>query len=218
MQCRLERPVKGYDTVNTGEYLMLSVADNGPGIDSEDMERIFEPFYTKKVMGRSGTGLGLSVVWNVVHDHKGYIEVSSSSEGTIFNLYFPSLSLVDSKRRFAVPVTEYQGNHEKILVVDDVEAQRDTIAVSSGEEAISFIQNNIVDLALIDMIMEPGINGKETYERMLKIRPGQKAIIVSGFAETDDVKMTLKMGAGRYLKKPFSFEEIGLAIKAELER
>ncbi|NLD36072.1 MAG: response regulator [Desulfatiglans sp.] len=230
MPCCLEKPVKGYDTLNTGEYLMLSVADNGPGIDPEDMERIFEPFYTKKVMGRSGTGLGLSVVWNVIHDHKGYIDVTSSSEGTTFSLYFPSLKLVDSRRRFAVPVSEYQGNNEKIMVVDDVDAQRDitcsmlerlgyeTIAVSSGEEAVSRIKNNPVDLVLIDMIMEPGINGKETYERMLKIRPGQKAIIVSGFAETDDVKKTLKMGAGKYLKKPFSFEDIGLTIKAELKR
>ncbi len=230
MLCYLERPVKGYDTVNAGEYLLLTVADDGPGIDPEDMERIFEPFYTKKVMGRSGTGLGLSVVWSVLQDHKGYIDVSSNSEGTTFNLYFPSLKLIDSRRRFAVPVSEYQGNHEKIMVVDDVEAQRDitcsmlnrlgyeTIAVSSGEEALSYIKNNVADLVIIDMIMDPGINGKETYEQMIKIRPGQRAIIVSGFAETDDVKKTLKMGAGIFLKKPFSFEDIGLAIKAELAR
>ncbi|MBN1907921.1 MAG: response regulator [Deltaproteobacteria bacterium] len=230
MTCLLEKPVRGYENINAGEYILLSVSDDGPGIDKEDMERIFEPFYSKKVMGRSGTGLGLSVVWNVVQDHKGYIDVVSSAEGTTFNLYFPSLKVVDARRHFAVPISEYQGNNEKILVVDDVEAQRDitcsmlsrlgynTISASSGEAAVKFFQKNTADLVLLDMIMDPGINGRETFERIVKIRPRQKAIIVSGFAETDEVKKSIKMGAGRYLKKPFSMEEMGLAIKAELRK
>jgi PAS domain S-box-containing protein len=230
MSCLLERPVKGYDDIKSGEYILLSISDDGPGIDKEDMERIFEPFYSKKVMGRSGTGLGLSVVWNVLQDHKGYIDVVSSKEGTTFNLYFPSLKMVDSRKNLIAPISEYQGNNETILVVDDVDAQRDitctiltrlgynTISISSGEEAVKYLKENTADLVLLDMIMAPGINGRETYERIIKIRPGQKAIIVSGFAETDDVKKTLQMGAGRYLKKPFSMEEIGLAIKAELKK
>ncbi len=228
MNCEHIKTIKGYDNVKAGKYVLLSVSDNGPGIAPEDMERIFEPFYTKKVMGRSGTGLGLSVVWNIIQDHKGYIDVSSSREGTTFNIYFPSVHIDNSYKKLSVPVSEYQGNNEKILVVDDVEAQRDitcsmlirlgydTAAASSGEEAIEYIKNQRVDLILLDMIMDPGINGKETYERMLKIRPDQKAIIVSGFAHTDDVKTTLKMGASKYLKKPFSMEEMGIAIKEVL--
>jgi len=68
------------------------------------------------------------------------------------------------------------------------------------------------------MIMDPGINGRETYEKMLKIYPNQKAIIFSGFAETDDVKETQKLGAGKYIRKPVRLEKIGLAVKEELEK
>jgi signal transduction histidine kinase len=85
----IDKPLRGYDDVGIGEYAVLAVSDNGTGISSEDLERIFEPFYTKKVMGRSGTGLGLAVVWNVVQDHQGYIDVQSTENGTTFELYFP---------------------------------------------------------------------------------------------------------------------------------
>jgi len=86
----IDRPIRGYDDVREGEYIVLSVADRGVGISEEDMERIFEPFYTKKVMGRSGTGLGLAVVWGTVKDHNGYINVQSmGGKGSAFTLYFP---------------------------------------------------------------------------------------------------------------------------------
>ena len=93
-----------------------------------------------------------------------------------------------------------------------------TVAVSCGEECIDYLKAHTVDLILIDMIMEPGINGRETYERILKIHPNQKAIIVSGFAETDEVKQTQKLGAGLYLKKPLTLERIGSAVREELEK
>ena len=93
-----------------------------------------------------------------------------------------------------------------------------TKAVSSGEEAVEYLKENTVDLLLLDMIMDPGINGRETYERIIKIHPKQKAIIVSGFAETDEVKEAQKLGAGKYIKKPVTLEKIGLAVKEELEK
>ena len=77
----LDEPLKGYEDVRTGEYVMLIVSDDGTGIPPGDLENIFEPFYTKKVMGRSGTGLGLAIVWNTVQDHDGYINVKSSGGG-----------------------------------------------------------------------------------------------------------------------------------------
>ena len=85
----LDEPLKGYEKIRTGEYVMCTVSDDGSGISPGDLERIFEPFYTKKVMGRSGTGLGLAVVWNTVQDHNGYIDIKSSEKGTVFELYFP---------------------------------------------------------------------------------------------------------------------------------
>jgi PAS domain S-box-containing protein len=86
----IDKPIRGYDDVAEGDYVVLSISDTGVGISPEDMERIFEPFYTKKIMGRSGTGLGMSVVWGTIKDHKGYIDVKSTEEkGTTFTLYFP---------------------------------------------------------------------------------------------------------------------------------
>ncbi len=86
----LDRPIKGYDDTQTGDYVVLTVSDAGIGISSEDREKIFDPFYTKKIMGRSGTGLGMAVVWGTVKDHNGYIDLhTTAGKGTTFTLYFP---------------------------------------------------------------------------------------------------------------------------------
>jgi CheY-like chemotaxis protein len=181
-------------------------------------------------MGRSGTGLGLAVVWNVVRDHEGYIDIKSTHEGTTFELYFPITRQEISEKEFFSSIGDYKGAGESILVVDDVETQREiacnmlaalgykATAVSSGKQAIEYLQENAVDLLLLDMIMDPGLSGRETYERIIKIHPNQKAIIASGFAETDDVKETQKLGAGKYIRKPLTLEKIGLAIKDELKK
>ena len=226
----VDKPLKGYDEINKGDYVVFSVSDNGSGISSDDLERIFEPFYTKKKMGRSGTGLGLSVVWNVMQDHKGYIDVATGGNGTTFELYFPITRDALLKKEIPFSIKDCKGNGETILVVDDVESQReiscrmlDTLgynckAVSGGEQAVDYLKKNSVDLVLLDMIMDPGINGHETYKRIIKIHPGQKAIIVSGFSETEDVKKTQALGAGKYIKKPLTLEKIGLAVKEELRK
>ena len=86
----LDKPIAGYDEVREGDYVVLSVSDTGEGIPAGYLKRIFEPFYTKKVMGRSGTGLGLAVVWGTVKDHLGYINAESEEgKGTTISLYFP---------------------------------------------------------------------------------------------------------------------------------
>ena len=226
----LDKPLKGYDDIVAGEYAVLIVSDNGPGISKNDLERIFEPFYTKKVMGRSGTGLGLAVVWNTLQDHRGYINVMSSKNGTIFELYFPVTRDIMLDKELELSIDNYKGNGEMILVVDDIEEQRYIARsmlsilgytvedVSSGEEAVEYLKRHAVDLILLDMIMDPGINGCETYERIIKIHPGQKTVIASGFTETDEVKAAQRLGAGQYIKKPYALEKIGLAVKEELER
>jgi len=227
----VERPIKGYEDIEKGEYITLTVSDTGTGISSEDMEKIFEPFYTKKEMGRSGTGLGMAVVWGTVKDHKGYIDIQSAEgKGTSFILYFPVTSQKTAEDKCTVSFKDYMGAGESILVVDDVKEQREIAdrmlttlgylskAVSSGEEATEFLKENSADLVLLDMIMNQGINGRETYEKILKIHPNQKAIIASGFSETDDVKIARNLGAGQFIKKPYTIEEIAMAIKTELER
>ena len=226
----LDEPLKGYGDVRIGEYTVLTISDDGSGITPEDLERIFEPFYTKKVMGRSGTGLGLAVVWNTVLDHDGYINVKSGNKGTVFELYFPVIRQAVAAEKEKVPLEDYLGHGEKILVVDDEERQREIAcgmltklgyaaeAVSSGEEAIEYVKENPVDLIVLDMVMPKGIGGRETYEEIIKIHPGQKAIIASGFSETEDVKTVQKSGASQYIKKPYILEKIGVAIKEELAK
>ncbi len=219
----------GFDSLPEGEYAVLTVTDHGIGIDEEDLTRIFEPFYTKKKMGRSGSGLGMAVVWGTVKDHGGHIDVKSEKgTGTRFSLSFPSTR---------EPLPQYSeneigedllGHGESVLVIDDAEEQLIIAAemlaqlnyrpetVASGKEAVAYLADKNADLILLDMIMEPGLDGLETYRRILKINPSQKAVIVSGFSENGKVREALSLGAGRYVRKPYSLKKLATAIKKEL--
>ena len=227
----LDKPVSGYDEVREGDYVVLSVSDTGQGIRASDMKRIFEPFYTKKVMGRSGTGLGLAVIWGTVKDHLGYINVDSQEgKGTVFTLYFPVIREEISPDQVSIFAAEYMGNGESILIVDDVKEQRElagamltklnykVVSVSSGEEAVEYLKQNAVDLIVLDMIMDPGMDGLDTYAKILEIHAHQRAIIVSGFSETERVSIAQELGAGTYVKKPYVMENLGLAVRKELDR
>jgi len=225
----IDRPIRGYDDVEEGDYAVLSISDMGIGISAENLSRIFEPFYTKKVMGRSGTGLGMAVVWGTVKDHKGYIDVFSQvGEGTTFTLYFPATRKRLARDKSHIDICHYMGNDKSILVIDDIAEQREIAGrmlkqlgysvalVESGEEAIEYLRSNSVDLIILDMIMEPGMDGLETYKRIIELHPGQKAIIASGFSETERVKQAQNLGAGEYMKKPYTLEQLGLSVKKEL--
>lgn len=227
----LDKPVLGYDKVEEGDYVVFSVSDEGEGISPTDLNRIFEPFYTKKIMGRSGTGLGLAVVWGTVKDHHGYINVESEQgKGTTFTLYFPVTREELAPREISALASEYMGSGESVLVVDDVKEQRElatsmlkklnyqVTSVSSGEGAVNYVKQHPVDLVVLDMIMEPGMDGLDTYTEILRINPEQKAIIVSGFAETERVRKAQSLGAGSYVKKPYLLEKLGSAVSEELRR
>jgi PAS domain S-box-containing protein len=225
----IDKPLQGYDAVEEGNYITLAIADTGTGMSEIERERIFEPFYTKKAMGRSGTGLGMAVVWGTVKDHHGYLEVlSEPGIGSTFTLYFPSTQEQVVQEDAPISLDEYRGNGEKILVVDDVKEQREIAAkilerlgyhvetVSSGEEALEYLKGKGVDLLVLDMIMSPGIDGLETYKRILALNPAQKAVIASGYSDTDRVKEALRIGAVSYIKKPYLLQKIGVAIKEAL--
>ncbi len=227
----IDTPLKGYDDIREGDYVVLEVRDTGIGIAPADLERIFEPFYTKKIMGRSGTGLGMAVVWGTMQDHNGYINVESvEGQGTKFSLFFPITREKRSLEKAPVPLEEYTGNGERILVVDDIAEQREIAAsilgklryqvttVASGEEAVDHVRRHPVDLVVLDMIMEPGMDGLNTFKELLKVNPNQRAIIASGFSETDRVRKAQRLGAGAYVKKPYLLENIGLAVRRELDR
>jgi CheY-like chemotaxis protein len=225
----LDKAIEGYQTVKEGEYVALTVSDTGKGIPATELKNIFEPFYTKKSMGRSGTGLGLAIVWGTVLDHSGYIDVQSTEEkGTTLTLYFPATRENAAEETQETPIEQYMGHGESVLVVDDVMEQRQVATtmlgnlgyhanvVSNGEEAVEYLKSNKADILVLDMIMEPGIDGLETYKRVLEINPHQKAIVVSGFSETDRTKEAQKLGAGACVRKPYMMGKIGVAIRNEL--
>jgi len=227
----IDKPIKCYEDVKEGDYVRLKVSDTGTGISSQDLDRIFEPFYTKKKMGRSGTGLGMAVVWGTIKDHNGYIDIQTKEgKGSTFTIFLPVTRKEIVKYQSPLSIEEYMGNGESILVVDDMEEQRAIAAgmlkrlgycvksVPGGEEAVDYMKENSVDLLILDMIMDPGIDGLETYKRILQVSPEQKAIITSGFSETDRVKEAKRLGAGAYVHKPYIFEKIGVAIKNELRK
>ena len=227
--CYMDRPMHGFETVPEGEYVRLRVADTGIGIPARSLERIFEPFYTKKKMGRSGTGLGMAVVWGTVKDHHGFIDARSvEGRGTVFDLYFPVSRQDVETEAEVLPLDRYRGAGQSVLVVDDIKEQRDMAAfmlkrmnyrvdtVASGQEAVEFIRRTPVDILVLDMIMDPEMDGLETYRQVLAIAPGQKAIIASGFSESHRVLEAQRLGAGRYIKKPYRMEQIGMALQEQL--
>ncbi len=203
------------------DYILLSVADTGAGISEKEKIKIFEPFYSKKILGRKGTGLGMSVVWGTVKDHMGFINIKSTKKkGSEFELFFPvsELPMPDTLHGNEEKIPEGRG--EKILIVDDEEYIRDIAGyylkrmnydvrmVASGEAAVNAFKKEKYDIFLLDMIMPSGYDGLETFLELSKIDPSVKAVIVSGYSETKRVKMALESGRCHFLKKPFTFQRI----------
>lgn len=211
------------------DYIMLTVSDDGVGMDEEEQKKIFEPFYTKKILNRKGTGLGMSVIWGTVKDHNGFINIrSSKGKGSTFELFFPASKSevgaisVNSQEKIAA------GKGERILVVDDEENALDIACqylkdlnykpdpALSGEEAIILCKKNRYDLVILDMLMPPGIDGLETYKRIVELRKDIKVLIASGFSENSRVREVLKSGRARFIQKPYSFEKLMFSVNEML--
>lgn len=218
-----------YEKINQGEYVVLEVIDHGSGISPEDLDKIFAPFYTSKKMGKSGTGLGMAVVWGTVKDHDGSIDCDSTlGMGTTFSLYFPVTAQRHSPRLEERSLEMVRGRGEHILVVDDVDEQREIAAsilselgyqvttVASGEEAVRLFAEQPFALVLLDMILGDGMDGLDTYRQLIRQVPGQPAIITSGFSETDRIVEAIRLGVGQYIKKPYMIAKLGQAIRDEL--
>ncbi|TKB28016.1 response regulator [Desulfopila sp. IMCC35006] len=224
----VDTPIKGYDTTVPGNYVVLTISDTGMGIPEDNLAKIFEPFYTSKIMGRSGTGLGMTVVWGTVKDHEGYLDVKSvPNNGTTITVFLPALMKEEDATQAAniTPPAHKQGEGQTILLVDDDTEQRllgksiltilgyriETVA--SGEEAVAFLKKRAAELVLLDMIMEPGMDGLDTYRQILAVRPDQKVIIVSGYSETNRIKKAMELGVHSYVKKPYGMEELNTMIQ-----
>ncbi len=222
----------GFNGIEPGEYVVVSVKDSGVGINPEDVYKIFHPYYSSKPMGASGSGLGLAVVHGIVKDHKGYYDVlSEPGRGAEFLLFFPATSAP-----IMTSCPAEQKNYEpgptpvKILVVEDDSEQREIARqilgslgyevelVTNGHEAVVYLSGRSVDLVLLDMILEKDFDGLDTYEAILKIHPQQRAILVSGYATTDRVSKLQTLGVTAFVRKPYSRRELAEAINTELLR
>jgi PAS domain S-box-containing protein len=235
-QEELNQPHEGYEVIEPGKYVVLRVTDTGAGIREEDLNQIFEPFFTKRNLNwGGGSGLGLAVVYGVVKDHKGFLDVASTlGKGSDFAVYFPVAGApVESIHK--LEPEGYQGT-ETILIVDDDAEQRKTVArwlrshgykvltAPNGKTAFEIFQNETgsleapIDLVLLDMILGDEWDGLDTYRNILAFNARQKAVIISGFSITSRIQEAMRLGAGQYLQKPCTMEEMGKAVRLELDK
>ncbi len=208
-----------------GWYWMISHSDTGVGMDEETLRNIFDPFFTTKER-EHGTGLGLSMVYSIVHHHKGFIDVySERGVGSSFNVYFPESSDAGKMEAGALDNTVEKGSG-LILVIDDEEIVRlmaesilaecgyAVILAENGREGIEkFTQESEeIKAVLLDMAM-PGMSGKEVYTELKKIEPSVKVLLASGFRQDYRVDEVFKLGVNGFIQKPYSLVELSRKIK-----
>ncbi len=224
----LDETVRRFSTIERGEYACIRIQDSGCGIPEDALPHIFEPFFTtKKTDRRRGSGLGLPVVHSVIEDHEGHIGIESApGKGTTFTLYFP-LYRGESKA-CADSGTLEPGHGEHVLVIDDDPLQRRiaqtalervgfrVTVMESGEDALRFITDHPVDLAIIDMIMG-GIDGAETLRRIREMYPGQPALILTGYSTSERAQAALRLGHCEILAKPIQASTLTRAIHRALD-
>ena len=228
--------VTGIDAINIEQdkgYAEISVIDTGTGMDEKTREHIFEPFFTTKEVGK-GTGLGLAMVYGIIKQHHGHISVESEEgKGTAFRIYLPLIS--DSGLRNSDLKSEIQnlksGMGETILLAEDEEAVRalsktaleefgyKVIEASDGQEAVSkFMENkDRIDLFLTDIVM-PGMNGREAYERIKKIKPRLKVLFASGYPSDFTHKSEILAAGLDFIGKPVSPDKLVRKVREVLDK
>lgn len=210
------------------EWIRISVADNGCGIEPATLERIFEPYFTTKPSGK-GTGMGLAVVHGIVESHGGRIEVKSTvGQGTTVQVYFPVVAGVEAQR----PRKEEQslvGGDESILVVDDEQMVADYLKgfleqlgyritiCNDGSSALALFEHNpqAFDLVITDQTM-PGKTGFEMARNMLALRPDLPIILCSGYSSALSPERVAKAGIREFMMKPVSLHDLAPVIRAVL--
>jgi CheY-like chemotaxis protein len=215
--------------IPAGRYIVVTVKDNGMGIPAAHVQRIFEPFFsTKRADRRRGSGLGLSTTYAVVKDHGGHLDLETQvGKGSSFKVYLPASNQPLSVRHTQSVI----GGDDLVLVVDDDPMQRQVAKnllerlgyraslAFSGEQAVTMVEAGLrPDLVILDMLLGAGMHGAETYRRLLELQPGLRAIVVSGYAETEQVRDALRQGAGRFVRKPLDLAGLAQAVRSEIER
>lgn len=213
-----------------GDYVMLSVSDNGIGIDKATLEFIFDPFFTTKDPSK-GTGLGLAMVYGIVKNHQGHINCySEPGQGTIFRIYFPVLQENHIRRPEIQEKSEIKGGTETILLIDDEDPIRElakeilgnfgysVFEAADGENALEIYKEKKkhISLIILDLIM-PGMGGKKCLDEILEINPSQKVIISTGYSVNGSMQELLKKGAKGYIKKPYEMRPMLAAVREVLD-
>jgi len=215
-----------------GEYVLLSVSDTGHGMDQDTLQKIFDPFFTTKEPGK-GTGLGLATVYGIVKNHHGHINCySKEGIGTTFKIYFPVISFTQDE---APPLIREQdipkGKGELVLFVDDEDALRElgkqiltrfgyrVVTAENGREALEIFKEKQQEIALVilDLIM-PEMEGDHCLKEILKISPGAKVLIASGYSPNGPFKEMLTIGAKGFIAKPYEIKEMLQTIRDVIEQ
>lgn len=231
---QIERAADRFSSAISGDYVVLSIADSAPALSEEDLERFFEPFYNRKVMGRRlVSGLGMTLVHRVITDHGGVIDIEPE-EGK-GNTYEMCLPLAKTEEAPLDLKADYTGR-ERILVIDDSEEQRRSasdmlldlgyrvLVAKNGREAIRLVDTALrqpgqhIDLVVIDLVLGDDFDGLETYKGLLALNPNQAAVLVSGFADLSQLSDAKKLGIRQRLLKPYTAQSLGSAIRTTLDR
>lgn len=208
-----------------GDYVVLTVADNGIGMDRETLAHAFEPFFTTKAIGK-GTGLGLATVYGIVAQGGGFIEAESEpGRGSLFRIYFPSIT----ENAFADPAqkgfTICSGAGNILVVEDDNLVRRMTVALlksigykvheaASARDALQYCEegDNAVDLLITDVVM-PELSGAELRDRIQAVRPGLRVLFISGYASDVVAHHGIKDEGANFIRKPFTMNELAKAVQ-----
>lgn len=214
-----------YNSIPPGNYVRLAVADNGSGISDEALQKIFDPFFTTK--GKSGTGLGLSVVWGIMKQHKGYIDVTTGSEGTSVSLYFPSVERVDLAPEEQI-LENVTVDLEKILVLDDEMPVLSVVGkilknhgyvpllASDPAEALSLYKIHHPPLVLTDAVLSDEsahMPGMKFLDDIWAMDPNARICVMSGYQEPQKVERIFARGAS-FIQKPFTSKELIEKLKS----
>jgi two-component system, cell cycle sensor histidine kinase and response regulator CckA len=212
-----------------GEYVLLEISDTGRGLDKETAARIFEPFFTTKETGK-GTGLGLAMVFGIVKQHNGHINVYSEvGKGTTFRVYLPA---IEGEVETDVETTSIMPafGTETVLLVDDEEFVRElgariltkhgytVLQAVNGREALDLFkkERSQISLVILDLIM-PEMGGTECLKELLKVDPQVKVLIASGYSADTSVKESIQMGAKGFVTKPFRVKELLRDVRRVLD-
>ncbi len=223
-----ESDARNQPEAKSGWFAVLSVSDTGVGMSESIKRRIFEPFFTTKEKGK-GTGLGLAMVYGVVKNHGGFINVySEAGHGSTFKIYLPLSGKPEVME--SVSDAEMAGGHEVILVIDDEEVIRQVAAdilgsygyrvrvAADGAEGVAIFKREpgVIDMVLLDMIM-PRQGGRETFLQLQKIDPAVRVLFSTGYSQNEKVNEIMDLGIRGFIQKPYQVRELLAKVRDVLD-